>query len=129
MIITSNYKTDGIYLAADDRRHYVAWSNRTEMDFEEGYWRDLYGWYKGGGVEHVAAYLDTYDLTNFDPKAPPPKTSAFYEIARAGKALRKPNLQMPSTSSGGRTSSRSAKLLTKPPSTWPSRFATAGTPD
>jgi Family of unknown function (DUF5906) len=85
-IITSNYKTDGIYLAADDRRHYVAWSNRTEMDFEEGYWRDLYGWYKGGGVEHVAAYLATYELTNFDPKAPPPKTSAFYEIAGAGKA-------------------------------------------
>jgi hypothetical protein len=86
VIITSNYKTDGIYLAADDRRHYVAWSNRTEMDFEECYFRDLYGWYEGGGVEQVAAHLATYELTNFDPKAPPPKTSAFYEIAGAGKA-------------------------------------------
>jgi hypothetical protein len=27
-IITTNYKTDGIYLPADDRRHYVAWSHR-----------------------------------------------------------------------------------------------------
>ena len=91
-IITSNYKTDGIYLAADDRRHYVAWSDRTEMDFEEGYWRDLYGWYKSGGVEHVAAYLATYDLTNFDPAAPPPKTSAFCEIAGAGKAPKEAEL-------------------------------------
>ena len=127
-IITSNYKTDGIYLAADDRRHYVAWSNRTEMDFEEAYWREMYRWYNGSGVEHVAAYLATYDLTNFNPKAPPPKTSAFCEIAGAGKVLRKPNLQRPLTSSGGRTPSPSAKLLTKPPSTAPSGFATAGTP-
>jgi hypothetical protein len=22
--------------------------NPTELDFEEGYWRDLYGWYKSG---------------------------------------------------------------------------------
>ena len=27
VIITSNHKTDGIYLPADDRRHMVAWSN------------------------------------------------------------------------------------------------------
>ena len=27
VIITSNHKTDGIYLPAEDRRHFVAWSN------------------------------------------------------------------------------------------------------
>ena len=27
IIITSNHKTDGIYLPSDDRRHYVAWSD------------------------------------------------------------------------------------------------------
>ncbi len=26
VIITSNHKSDGIYLPADDRRHFVAWS-------------------------------------------------------------------------------------------------------
>ena len=26
VIITTNHKTDGIYLPADDRRHFVAWS-------------------------------------------------------------------------------------------------------
>jgi hypothetical protein len=28
VIITTNHKTDGIYLEPDDRRHYVAWSDR-----------------------------------------------------------------------------------------------------
>ena len=28
-IITTNHRTDGIYLPADDRRHYVAWSERS----------------------------------------------------------------------------------------------------
>ena len=32
-LITTNHKTDGIYLPADDRRHYVAWSNLTKDDF------------------------------------------------------------------------------------------------
>ena len=30
VIITTNHKTDGIYLPADDRRHYVAWSDLTK---------------------------------------------------------------------------------------------------
>jgi hypothetical protein len=29
LILTTNYKTDGIYLPADDRWHYVAWTERT----------------------------------------------------------------------------------------------------
>ena len=42
VIITTNHKTDGIYLPADDRRHYVAWSSLTKEDFTEGYWADLW---------------------------------------------------------------------------------------
>ncbi len=34
VIITTNHKTDGIFLPADDRRHYVAWSDLTLDDFE-----------------------------------------------------------------------------------------------
>ena len=36
VIITTNHKTDGIYLPADDRRHYVAWSDRTKDDPSSG---------------------------------------------------------------------------------------------
>ena len=86
VVLTTNHKTDGIYLPADDRRHLVAWSVLTQYDFAEDYWRGQYAWYANGGNEAVAAYLASYDISNFDPKAPPPKTQAFWEIANANRA-------------------------------------------
>jgi uncharacterized protein DUF5906 len=85
-LITTNHKTDGIYLPADDRRHYVAWSNFTKDDFKPEYWNALWGWYYASGFEHVAAYLDQLDISSFDPKAPPPKTPAFWDIVNASSA-------------------------------------------
>lgn len=64
----------------------VAWSNLTQDDFADRYWPKLYRWYANGGNEHVAAYLARLDLSGFDPKAPPPKTQAFWEIANANRA-------------------------------------------
>ena len=86
VIITTNHKTDGIYLPADDRRHYVAWSDRTKESFTPEYWRALYGWFDAGGREIVANYLANVDLSGFDPKAPPPKTAAFAEIVASSRA-------------------------------------------
>jgi hypothetical protein len=79
VIITSN-RQDSFYLPEDDRRHFVAWTDLTKEDFTKAYWDELWGWYYAGGFEHVAAYLATLDLSGFDPKAPPPKTEAFWEI-------------------------------------------------
>ena len=86
VIITTNHKTDGIYLPEDDRRHFVAWSPTTKESFGDDFWREHWHWYKNGGYEHVAAYLKEYDLTGFDPKAPPPKTKAFWDIVDANRA-------------------------------------------
>jgi hypothetical protein len=86
LVITTNHKTDGIYLPPDDRRHYVAWSDLTKDDFEDHYWTGLWHWYNHGGDGHVAAYLAEYDLTEFDPKAPPPKTAAFFDIVDGNRA-------------------------------------------
>ena len=86
VIITTNHKADGIYLPADDRRHYVAWSDLTKEDFTKDYWINLWGWYASGGDRHVAAYLAELDLSGFDPKAPPPKTQAFWDIVDANRA-------------------------------------------
>lgn len=83
VILTTNHKTNGIYLPLDDRRHYVAWSNATKDDFAEDYWRGLWGWLDAGGAEAVVGYLRAVDLSDFDPKAPPPKTEAFYAIVQA----------------------------------------------
>jgi Family of unknown function (DUF5906) len=84
LLLTTNHKTDGIYLPADDRRHYVAWSNLTKEEFAPAYWTELWTWYYAGGFEHVAAYLAEFDLSGFDPKAPPPKTAAWFDIVAAG---------------------------------------------
>jgi hypothetical protein len=86
VILTTNHKADGIYLPADDRRHYVAWSTLTKDDFADDYWRNLWAWYSAGGLADVAAYLAELDLTGFDPKAPPPKTAAFWDIVDANRA-------------------------------------------
>jgi hypothetical protein len=85
VILTTNYKTNGIYLPAEDRRHFVAWTECTPEDFAADYWTKLWNWYEGGD-RHVAAYLATLDISTFDPKAPPPKTSAFWDIVEANRA-------------------------------------------
>jgi hypothetical protein len=86
VIITTNHKADGIYLPADDRRHYVAWSDLHKEDFTKEYWNGIWGWYAAGGNHNVAAYLAQLDLSDFDPKAPPPKTAAFWDIVNAGRS-------------------------------------------
>ena len=67
VIFTTNHRHGGLYLPADDRRHFVAWSEATRADFGAAYWDRLYRWYAAGGREEVAAYLATYDLSCFDP--------------------------------------------------------------
>jgi hypothetical protein len=86
VIITTNYKTNGIYLPSDDRRHFVAWSLAKKEDFDDVYWNKLWQWYETGGFSHVAAYLRTLDVSDFKPKAPPRKTPAFWEIVNANHA-------------------------------------------
>jgi hypothetical protein len=86
VMITTNYKTDGIYLPPDDRRHFVAWSDQPEGSFTPADSIKLWNWYNGGGDRNVAAYLAALDISAFDPKAPPPKTPAFWDIADAGRA-------------------------------------------
>jgi Family of unknown function (DUF5906) len=83
VILTTNHKAQGFYLPANDRRHFVAWSDRKREDFPDGYWPKLWGWYQNGGYEIVADYLWSVDLTKWDPKAPPPHTPAFWEIVQA----------------------------------------------
>jgi hypothetical protein len=48
IILTTNYKTTGIYLPPDDRRHFVAWTHLTPQDFSYGYWNRLFKWYDAG---------------------------------------------------------------------------------
>src|SRR5262249_44973132 len=83
--ITTNHRTDALYLPADDRRHHVDWSPLTKEDFPLLYWDTLWSAYEAGGYADIAAYLDSVDLSDFDPKAPPEKTSAFLDIVNANR--------------------------------------------
>lgn len=86
VILTTNHKTNGIYLEADDRRHYVAWSSCRKDMLQADYFEKIYAWYERGGRENVIAYLRSYDLTQFDPKLSPPKTQAFFEIVDSNRS-------------------------------------------
>jgi hypothetical protein len=86
VIITTNHKTDGIHLPADDRRHYAAWSDETKENFTPDYWTSLYRWYEDEGYQNVAAYLTQFDLAGFNAKAPPRHTVAFQAIVDANRA-------------------------------------------
>lgn len=83
VILTTNHKTNGIYLPLDDRRHYVAWSESRKEDFDDQHWRDLWDWLNSGGDAAVVGYLRGVDLSDFNPKAPPPKTDAFFAIVQS----------------------------------------------
>jgi hypothetical protein len=86
VIITTNHKTDGLYLPAGDRRHYVAWCDLEKDDptFADGYFDKLHRYYDDSGNAAVAAYLRQRDISKFNPKLPPQKTPAFWAMVEAG---------------------------------------------
>jgi hypothetical protein len=86
IIISTNYRTDGIYLSEQDRRHFVAWSELRKTDFARDYFNRIWAWFDDGGAAHVAAYLSELDLSKFNPKSPPPKTEAWHAIVNASHA-------------------------------------------
>ena len=87
LIITSNHMTDGLYVPADDRRIFAAWSEVDKEDFPENFWRDLWTWYyDGNGFGHVARYLRELDISRFNPKAPPAKTTAFWAMVETSRS-------------------------------------------
>jgi len=95
VFITTNYVIDGLYLPADDRRHYVAATEVTPRDFAAGFFDEFYRWLDSGGAANVVAYLAAYDLkaAGFNPKKPPEKTAAFYQMVNSGVASEVPEIR------------------------------------
>ena len=84
VIFTTNHP-DALYLPADDRRHLVLWSDLPASPEQDASAQAMHAWYARGGNAHVAAYLHAYDLSKFNPKAPPPKTTAFWQMVNADR--------------------------------------------
>ena len=76
MIITTNYR-DALYLPDNDRRYYITFSDQAPEEFDAAFWKEFWGWYRNGGIEHAVAWLRQYDLSTFDPKAKPRRTASF----------------------------------------------------
>jgi hypothetical protein len=87
VIITTNHRTDGLYLPADDRRHYAAWSEAKREDMHQAFWDEVWNFYeRQNGFAHVRAFLLQRDLSKFNAKAPPAKTAWFDAIVDANCA-------------------------------------------
>ncbi len=85
MAFTTNYSSNGFYLPADDRRHYVVHSDVDPASLGLDYFNELHAWLDAEGNRHIASYLASLDLSKFNPKAPPQKTAAFWDIVTANR--------------------------------------------
>ncbi len=85
-VITTNSAKGSLHIPVSDGRYYVASSSiasREEID-HDGYFEKLYRWlYEDGGREAVADYLMTLDVSGFDPKRPPQRTQAWWNVVSA----------------------------------------------
>jgi hypothetical protein len=85
MAVTSNHR-DAFFLTPDDRRYFVATSECGTGQFSAEYWSEFWTYYNhDNGINDVVALLRQYDLSGFDPKAPPPKTPGFWHMVNADR--------------------------------------------
>jgi hypothetical protein len=86
--LTTNHP-DAMHLIPEDRRFLADASERARVDFTDAYFVDFFDRYENrGGIGHVLAYLRAYDLSKFNPKAPPPQTPAFWVMVNADRSTR-----------------------------------------
>jgi hypothetical protein len=86
-IITTNYRSGGLYVPRDDRRYFIVFSDVLRDQLGAEYWRALDAWMAvAENVEEIAAWLMVRDVSHFNPKAPPPRTAAWHEMAEGGQS-------------------------------------------
>ncbi len=92
VIITTNHLLTGIYIPPDDRRYdVIESSSKFEMGLESEedvrkYFVALWDWFGQGGDTHVAAFLQTRDLSSFSASNGQRKTDAHRAVVGASHA-------------------------------------------
>jgi hypothetical protein len=91
VIVTTNHLASGIYIPAGDRRYdVIEAATMHEMGFKDesimrSYFDELWTWFiTEGGDTHVAAYLNSRDITNFNAANGQRKTAAWQTVVSAG---------------------------------------------
>ena len=80
-IMLTNHK-DAVSMAAEDRRYFVAWSEKPPKGAD--YYKDFALWVSDPeNHSHVYEYLLRRDISKFNVKAAPPKTTAKLEMVDA----------------------------------------------
>lgn len=74
-----------ITIPSQDRRWFCLWSRAPRMTAEGA--AALWGWYKSGGFEKVAAWLWQRDVTRFNPAAAPPVTEWKLNMCEHGLSV------------------------------------------
>ena len=89
VIITTNHKTDGIYLPADDRRHFVAWSDLRKDDFTDDVLaRSSMAGTRAAGMRAVAALPRQPRPDRLQPEGAAAEDRAFWDIVDASTRAR-----------------------------------------
>jgi hypothetical protein len=78
MITLTNHR-DSMFLPPDDRHTYVIWSEAKPKT--SNFWSSHWKWYRNeGGFNDIAAFLQDYDLTDFNPAAAPELTQEYLDV-------------------------------------------------
>ncbi len=86
VFITTNHSSS-IHIPPDDRRMFVLRSMLPTEWAPKGYFIALGKWIEGVGSKHVAAFLRSVDLSDFNPGAEPPKTAAWNDIVGTWRSI------------------------------------------
>jgi len=82
-VILSNHP-DAAHMKDADRRHYVVEASRTRLPTE---FADRYAqWRDNGGLSAIRHYLESYDTSRFNPKAPAPMNKAKAEMIESNRS-------------------------------------------
>lgn len=90
VIITTNHLASGIYIPPDDRRYDVIETatleeiGLTDIDKRREYFENLWDWFLRGGDTHVAAYLNSRDISKFSASNGQRKTDAHRTVVAVG---------------------------------------------
>lgn len=90
VIITTNHLATGIYIPEDDRRYdVIEAATMQEMglddkDTKDNYFIELWEWFLSGGKNHVAAFLNERDISNFSASNGQRKTEAHRIVVSEG---------------------------------------------
>ena len=74
-----------ISIPSQDRRWFCLWSNAPKMETADA--DRLWGWYKAGGFETVAAWMHARDVSKFNPAAAPPFTEFKANLVEHGMSI------------------------------------------